>query len=62
MKQTVNRVIRTLKTTYNGYPAGTIVSCWDKLPHNGMTVYFCYASYNKRRETYIGKVPDFLLV
>ncbi len=61
MKQT--RTIRTLKTTYNNFPAGTLVSIWEEpVPRGGFTLYRCYASYNKSAETYIGLVPSILLV
>lgn len=62
MKTTVTRVIRTLKTTYNGFPAGTLVSAWQPRREHGATVYECYASYNQRGETYVGVVPAALLV
>lgn len=61
MKHKINRLICTLKTTYNGFPAGTLVTAWQPRKDHGATVYECYASYNQRSDTYVGVVPSSFL-
>jgi len=61
MKKTAQRIVRTLKTTYNGFPAGTIVSAWEPRRENGAPVFECYASYNRNGASYVGVVPAALL-
>jgi hypothetical protein len=50
--------IATLKIAFNNYPSGTQV----RVEHDTNGIYKCWASFNKKPETFVGDVPKSILM